>query len=440
MVAVAALTTQSRPMASLVTKLGLTEQTVPGVFSKGNALSCRAMSDSTVTPPISQDDSIGTSRQDAIGNRKRDLRFVGRIHRMRNLGVALGSVCVGSVLWIHDEPPLVWMLLAAHAFLWPRIAKTLAIRSADPAKAELRHLLLDSALGGMWIALMHFNLLPSVLLLTMLSVDKIAVGGVRLALRTTAVLAAACICTAAAIAFPIEIETQTVVVVGCIPLLVGYPLAISNVMYALSTRVARQNKRLVHLSSTDELTGLANRRQGFAAAGHALARHRRNGGTSVLVVLDIDRFKEINDTYGHPFGDDVLRAIAMMLRRCARATDTPARHGGDEFMLVLSDTNLAGANEAVKRIRQQLALATFEKVPGLRCTGSFGLAEAHEEMIDVEDWIQQADAALYNAKTRGCDCVVSAPSMRSYESYGLALAPSALKVSAESRERTCASA
>jgi len=287
---------------------------------------------------------------------------------------------------------------------------------------------------------MHFSLLPSVLLLTMLSVDKIAVGGVRLALRTTAVLAVACIGTAAAIAFPIEIETQTAVVIGCIPLLVGYPLAISNVMYALSTRVARQNKRLVHLSSTDELTGLANRRQGFAAAEHALARQRRNGGTSVLVVLDIDRFKEINDTYGHPFGDDVLRAMATMLRGCPRATDTPARHGGDEFMLVLSDTNLEGAHEVVRRIREQLALATFEKAPRLRCTGSFGLAEAHEEMVDVEDWIQQADAALYDAKMRGRDCVVSAPSMHSYESGGLALAPGALQVSAERRERTRASA
>jgi diguanylate cyclase len=285
----------------------------------------------------------------------------------------------------------------------------LARRSDHPPRAEFRHLALDSALGGMWIALIQFNLLPSVLIATMLSFDKIGVGGLRFVLRTTAVLVTTCIVTSAALGFAIDVETPYSVVVACVPFLVAYPLAISHAMYALSVRIAGQNKRLAELSSTDELTGLANRRQGFAAAEQVLARHRRHGGSAVLVVLDIDRFKEANDRYGHPAGDEIVRGVAGILRECSRATDIPVRHAGDEFMLILPDTDLQGAGEVAKRIRVQLAKATFEHAPGLHCTVSLGAAEAHSEMADVEDWVQQADAALYRAKAAGRDCLVNAP-------------------------------
>jgi diguanylate cyclase len=180
-------------------------------------------------------------------------------------------------------------------------------------------------------------------------------------------------------------------------------------MYGLATKVARQNKLLVRLSNTDELTGLANRRQGFDAAAKALARHRRNSTATVLVVLDFDRFKDVNDTYGHPFGDDVLKAVAATLRKCSRETDTIARYGGDEFILVLADTDLQGAHVVAKRIREQLAVIKFAEAPGLRCTVSLGLAEAYDDTTEVEDWIHQADGALYRAKAAGRDCVVSAP-------------------------------
>ena len=354
------------------------------------------------------DDAIA-SAHGAAGNRERDLRFVSRIHRMRTLGLGLGFFCVGSVFWLHKEPLYLWGLLAANGFLWPHLAKFLSLRSSHPAQSEFRHLTLDSAFGGAWVALMQFNLLPSVLLVTMLSVDKIAVGGMRFLLRTTCVLVAACALTSATLGFAVDIETAMSVVVASIPFLVTYPLAISTVMHALASKVVQQNRRLAQLSYTDELTGLANRRQGFAAAHHALESHRRNGRRAVLVVLDVDRFKGVNDRYGHPAGDQVLRDLATMLRQCSRATDTPARYAGDEFLLVMPETDLEGAIKMAQRIREQLAAATFGHAPGTRCTASLGAAEAHRDMVDVEDWIQQADAALYQAKANGGDCLVSAP-------------------------------
>jgi diguanylate cyclase len=289
------------------------------------------------------------------------------------------------------------------------VAKYLALRSADPAQSERMHLMLDSALGGVAVALMEFNLLPSALLATMLSMDKIAVGGIRFWLRTVVALVGACILTSATLGFAVDLETPMSVVVTCIPLLVTYPLLISYVMHTLTRKVTKQNTRLAQMSSTDELTGLANRRQGLIAIEHALAGHRRNRRPATIVVIDIDRFKDTNDRFGHPAGDQVLRDVATMLRQCSRTNDTPARYGGDEFLLVLPDSDLSGATRITQRIREHLAAATFEAAPGLRCTVSFGAAEAYSDMADVEDWMQQADAALYRAKATGRDCLVCAP-------------------------------
>jgi diguanylate cyclase len=341
--------------------------------------------------------------------RERDLRFVRQIHLLRTLGLALGFFCVASVLRQHEQPWIVWLVLATAAFVWPHVARYLAMRSADPARAERVHLTLDSALGGVAVALMQFNLLPSVVLVTMLSMDKIAVGGVRFWLRTIPVLVIACVLTSAMLGFAVDFETPMPVLVACIPLLITYPLLISFVMHTLTRKVAKQITRLAQISSTDELTGLANRRQGLVAAEHALAGHRRSGRPAAIVVIDIDRFKDTNDRFGHPAGDQVLRDVATMLRHCSRATDTPARYGGDEFLLVMPDSDLAAATKMTQRMREQLAAAPFDAAPGLNCTVSFGAAEAYRDMADVEDWIQQADAALYRAKATGRDCLVCAP-------------------------------
>ena len=331
----------------------------------------------------------------------RELRFIRRVHRLRTLGLGLGFLCVASVLRLQDAPLAWWVLLLANGFAWPHLAWLLAARSADPRRTELRNLMADSVLGGIWIAVMQFNLLPSVLLATMLAVDKLSVGGPRFLLRTSALLLAACALTSAALGFPVDIVTPMSVIGACIPMLVAYPLAVSGVAYRLASKLARQNRRLDELGRTDGLTGLANRRQCFALAETELARHFRTGRPAALLILDIDHFKDINDRYGHPMGDEVLCAVAQTLRRCCRETDTPTRYGGDEFLLMLPETDLRGAEEAARRIRGQLETMKFENAPDLRCTVSLGAAEAGRDIANVDLWIQQADTALYRAKAAG---------------------------------------
>ncbi len=331
-----------------------------------------------------------------------------RIHRMRTLGLALGCLCVASVLRLQQASLAWWILLAVHALLWPHVARLLAMRSANPQGAEIRNLLADSALGGVWIAAMQFNLLPSVVLATMLSVDKVGVGGMPLLARTSSLLLATCVLTSALLGFPVQIATPSDVMLACLPLLVVYPLAIGTVTYSLASKLARQNRRLDELGRTDGLTGLANRREALALAEGELTRHRRSGRPAVLVILDIDRFKGINDRYGHPIGDEVLCTVAAILRESCRKSDTVARYGGDEFLMVLADTDLRGAEEAARRIRACLESVALKRAANLRCTVSLGAAEASSQTMDIDAWIQQADAALYRAKLAGRDRFVAA--------------------------------
>jgi diguanylate cyclase len=237
----------------------------------------------------------------------------------------------------------------------------------------------------------------------MLSVDKISSGGRTLLMPASIVLAVTCALTSALLGFPVDLATPLSVVVGSMPLLVAYPIAISSVTYRLAAELARTNRRLDALGRTDELTGLANRRQGFAFATAELERFRRTGRPAVLVVLDIDHFKTINDRHGHPAGDAVLRALAHVLREACRTADVVARYGGDEFLLILPDLQLQGVEVVAERIRRRLASLTVAEAPDARCTVSIGAAAANARTTDVDDWIQQADAALYRAKAVGRD-------------------------------------
>jgi diguanylate cyclase len=339
----------------------------------------------------------------ATKQRERDISLVYRIHRLRTIGFGVGFVAGASVLQLHHAATAWWVLLLANGFVWPHVALLLALHSADARRAEIRNLTLDSVLGGMWIAVMQFNLLPSVLMVTLMSADKISVGGTRMLTRSLMVMAAMCAATSAILGFPVSVATPMSVILACLPIMIVYPIAISGAAYSLARKVAQQNRRLEELGRIDILTGLANRRHCFAEAVAELARYRRTRRPASLMILDVDQFKTINDRYGHPVGDEVLCGLARVLRACCRAIDTPARHGGDEFMLVLPETDLHGAAELAERIRAQLSSFRIERAPDLRCTVSLGAAEAGPDVHDLDTWIQRADAAMYRAKAGGRD-------------------------------------
>jgi hypothetical protein len=163
--------------------------------------------------------------------------MVERSYRLRQVGLLLASMCIASVLVEVDARPIIWMLLAANVVVWPFIARELALRGRDAHAIETRSLLVDSALGGMWIAMMQFNVLASALLSVMLCCDKAIAGGWRLALRGFVVQLAACVLTLAVHGFAFSPQTTMAEILSALPLLVLYPLAMSMTMHAQARRL-----------------------------------------------------------------------------------------------------------------------------------------------------------------------------------------------------------
>jgi diguanylate cyclase (GGDEF)-like protein len=165
---------------------------------------------------------------------------------------------------------------------------------------------------------------------------------------------------------------------------------------------ARLFEATERLATTDGLTGLLNHRTFQTRLDEHLAAARRYGKKVSLLLTDIDHFKSVNDTYGHPVGDRVLKDVARILQKEARTTDVVARYGGEEFALVMPETDQAGAMKTAERIRERVAEHVFQTGQGgLRVTLSLGIATFPQEAKSKADLIERADAGLYHAKRHG---------------------------------------
>ena len=180
--------------------------------------------------------------------------------------------------------------------------------------------------------------------------------------------------------------------------------ALNQQLQAQIEKVDELNRALSELATTDPLTGVANRRAFDHCLQLELAIVERRKTPLSLLMLDVDHFKRINDTFGHETGDKVLVAIAQMLSGCARVIDVVARVGGEEFAVILPNTDAEGAQEVAKRMRNAVAGLDGRGEP---ITISIGAATLHDKE-DVASLYARADAALYAAKTSGRDRVVMA--------------------------------
>ncbi len=172
-------------------------------------------------------------------------------------------------------------------------------------------------------------------------------------------------------------------------------------------RVVRLERRLSQMANTDPLTGLLTQRAFFERLEQEWHRVRRHALPLSCVMVDVDYFKRINDTFGHPFGDGVLRAIGECLRESVRESDLVCRYGGEEFCILLPETDSRGATQWAERVRKRLAMLAFpagERV--VRVTGSFGTTEIHADTQRAGQLVDQADQALLCAKQSGRDRVI----------------------------------
>ncbi|MDH5391893.1 MAG: GGDEF domain-containing protein [Gammaproteobacteria bacterium] len=184
-------------------------------------------------------------------------------------------------------------------------------------------------------------------------------------------------------------------------------LAIGLLGYALRTSSMRAEWEMEQLASTDSLTGLYNRRKMYEMLEQERIRLQRSEKPFVLVISDIDYFKAINDQYGHECGDYVLREISLLMQSALRKQDIVSRWGGEEFILLLPETDGPGAKTVIETLRKQVASRLFEyETHRFSITMTFGMA-LFDGSQPIANVIGEADKLLYRGKQQGRNCIMT---------------------------------
>jgi diguanylate cyclase (GGDEF)-like protein len=166
-------------------------------------------------------------------------------------------------------------------------------------------------------------------------------------------------------------------------------------------KVFMNEQRLKHLAETDKLTGLYNRTRLERALKDELVKAERSQHKFACVLIDIDYFKEVNDTYGHTVGDEILVEMSTLILKFTRKSDTVIRWGGEEFVLICTDLDKEGVIAVCEHLRQEISAFSFSRVGHLSV--SIGIALS-EDSDTTDSLIQKADKALYEAKNEGRNC------------------------------------
>ncbi|MBI4511718.1 MAG: diguanylate cyclase [Deltaproteobacteria bacterium] len=171
---------------------------------------------------------------------------------------------------------------------------------------------------------------------------------------------------------------------------------------AVSLANAKMYRQMEMMATTDGLTGLLNHRTFQERLADFLGRSERHGLRLALILTDIDHFKNVNDTYGHPVGDHVLKGVARVLQESVRKIDVVARYGGEEFAIIMEGADPVGAQQLAERIRQDVSKVVFQSDKGtFQVTLSLGVAGVPDDAKEKQHLIERADQALYHAKHNG---------------------------------------
>lgn len=362
-----------------------------------------------------------------------------RIHyQMRAVSFALLFAATTLHSLGRDYGPAVWVLLILLLLLYPHLQYWRACRAADPVRAEMSSLLVDSVLLGVFAAIVEFSVWLSFSSLLGTLTNNAANKGWRGVWAPLAAYLGGALLGVLVGGWRFAPETGWPATLFCIVGLSGYLLAIGNLGFTRnlqlrSTREALKGReaQLLKANETlresleeinalqqqlreqavrDPLTGLYNRRYLDHTLARELARCKREGQVLSLIMIDIDLFKKINDTFGHQAGDEVLRRLGATLGTTARAGDIACRYGGEEFLLVMPTMPLSKARQRAEDLRLEFGamIVPFGSFR-FQATLSIGVAAYPGHGTSVDELIRCADAALYQAKQNGRNLVCVAP-------------------------------
>ncbi|WP_085708724.1 MULTISPECIES: diguanylate cyclase [unclassified Pseudomonas] len=334
------------------------------------------------------------------------LSLARRLYTSRTLGLVLGLLCVSVAMFPLDPPAWVWALMLFNGLVWPHLAYQWARRSKVPYHAEHRNLLIDAFLGGLWVAAMQFNPLPSATTISMMAMNNVAIGGLRFLLAGSAAQLLGVGVGLVVFAPAFIPATTPAQMYACLPLLMLYPLALGWICFRQAYTLGVQKRELLALSRTDSLTGLLNHGAWKDQLEIEFLRCKGQQKGAAIALIDIDHFKAINDTYGHVAGDIVLRQLSKMLKQNLRMADVAGRYGGDEFCVILPDLPLFNAAQVMEALRERFSFLVYEQNPALKVSLSIGLAALDPAHGDATRWLNDADQALYEAKATGRNRVI----------------------------------
>lgn len=319
---------------------------------------------------------------------------------MRQLGTILCFYPILSVLMESGCGPIPCALLFINAFAWPYAAWRIALASDDPTGRERTSLTLDAAFGGVWVAMMALSPVPSFIIMAILIADRYAAGGWAQLVAALQAFFVAFVLVWGLKGMPLTMSFSTRTVWLTLPLATFYMLALSVVSYNLTLSLRLKNRELERIALMDPGLKIPNRRLFERRLESEFLRTRRGESAAWLMLIDVDHFKAVNDSFGHEAGDFLLAEISALLRDSVGLEDIPARFGGDELCVIVRDAQDASILALAQTLKARIAQLRLPASADFSCTVSIGIAAA-SQADSIHHWLRHADDALYQVKRSG---------------------------------------
>ncbi|MGY5366625.1 diguanylate cyclase AdrA [Enterobacter oligotrophicus] len=339
---------------------------------------------------LSQDDS-----------HRSGIRFARRVRLARIVGLGAMFFPVAGVLVTQFHPGGWWLLLVGWAFVWPHLAWQLSCRSPEPHSSEIFNLKIDAIIAGVWIGLIGVNALPTAALIMMIGMNMMGSGGLRLFIIGLLIVLLSSLVTLQLTGSVMTFSPEPLEWWLTLPVLVLYPMLFAWLSHQTAIRLAEHKRRLELMSTRDGMTGVFNRRHWETLLRNEYEKCRRSHQQATILLIDIDHFKSINDTWGHDVGDEAIVAITRQLQMTLRSCDFIGRFGGDEFAVIMSGTPAESAIAAMSRVHERLKKMSLPGAPGGQLRISVGVAPWGTQFGHYREWLKAADMALYKAKNAG---------------------------------------
>ncbi|HCT3344517.1 TPA: diguanylate cyclase AdrA [Citrobacter koseri] len=329
------------------------------------------------------------------------LRFARRVRLPRAVGLGWMFLPIAAVLASQPIAGGWWLFLVGWSFVWPHLAWQLASKAIDPLSREIYNLKADAILAGVWVGVMGVNVLPSTALLMMMCMNLMGTGGLRLFIAGMVLMVVSCLVTLQLTGITVAFRSAPLEWWFSLPVIVIYPLLFAWVSYQTATKLAEHKRRLQVMSMRDGMTGVYNRRHWEILLRNEFDNCRRYHRDATLLIIDIDHFKSINDTWGHDVGDEAIIALTRQLQMTLRGSDVIGRFGGDEFAVIMCGTPADNAIAAMSRVHERLNALRLPCAPQVILRISVGVAPLTTQIGHYREWLKSADMALYKAKNAG---------------------------------------